>query len=1031
VNTEEFKRRLTAILSADVEGYSRLMTEDEESTIRTLTTYRTGMTNLILQYRGRVVDSPGDNLLAEFASAVDAVNCAAEIQRELAERNAELAPERRMEFRIGINVGDVVEEEKRIYGDGVNIAARMEGLAEGGGICISGTAYDQVKNKLDLEYEYLGEQEVKNIKEPVRVYRALSFPGAAAHRVVKAKKAVGRTWRNVVVAIGVFLVVGAAVVVWRFYFRPSPIETASVDRMAQPLPDKPSVAVLPFVNMSGDPEQEYFADGLTEEIIAALSKVPRLFVIARNSSFTYKGKPVKVQQVSEDLGVQYVLEGSVRKAGKRVRVTAQLIDALNGRHLWAETYDRELKDIFALQDQITFKVVAALQVKLTEGEQALIVAARTNNFEAYAKFLLGLEYVKGFNREGNLLARKVAEEAIDLDPNYPRGYRLLATTHWLDVRLGISKAPKQSLNEAAKLYRKVIAMHPSDAQAQALLGIVYTMMRQHKKGIAEAEKAVAISPNAADAHAMYGYVLHFSGRHSEAIDSTQKAIRLNPFPPNWYFSILGMAYCHTGLHKEAIAAFKKALHFQPDSMPFRLNLAAAYSLSNDERSARAEIEKVLRLNPNYCVQIAAKAWPYKNRADKERSSDALRKAGLPETPPLPLPDKPSIAVLPFVNMSGDPEQEYFSDGITEEIITALSKVPDLFVIARNSTFTYKGKPVKVQQVGRELGVRYVLEGSVRKAEDKVRVTAQLVDAVTGKHLWAERYDRDLKDIFALQDEITMKIITELQVKLTEGERVRGYAKGTDNLEAYLKFLQGGEHYRRLNKEDNARARQMCEEAIALDPQYPQAYATLGWTHWIDVWLKSSRSPRESISKAFELAQKSISLDDSCPSGHLLLSNLYLMTRQHEKAIAEGEKAIALDPNSADAYAIFGGQVLVFSGKPEEGALLVEKAIRLNPIAPSYYLQMLGMAYRETGRYEESITACKKAIKRRPNNIFAHLILVAAYSMLGQEDTARATAAEVLRIDPEFSVEHFAKTRPHIDPANTARFAEALRKAGLR
>jgi TolB-like protein/Tfp pilus assembly protein PilF len=382
-------------------------------------------------------------------------------------------------------------------------------------------------------------------------------------------------------------------------------------------------------------------------------------------------------------------------------------------------------------------------------------------------------------------------------------------------------------------------------------------------------------------------------------------------------------------------------------------------------------------------------------------------------------------------MSEDKEQEFFCDGITEEIITALSKTPKMFVIARNSTFSYKGKAVKVNQVAEELGVRYVLEGSVRKAGDRVRITAQLIDALTGRHLWAERYDRDLKDIFALQDEITMKIITELQVKLTEGERVRLWSKGTANLEAYLKLLQGREHFYRMNKEDNALARRIYDEAIALDPEYPEAYSMLGWTHYMDVWFKSSRSPRESIRQAFELAQKSIALDDSCQSAHRLLSQLYLIKRQHEKAIEEGEKAIALDPNSADGYAMFGGQVLVFSGKPEEGVLSVEKAIRLNPIAPSYYFHMLGMAYRETGRYEESITACKKAIKRQPSNLFAHLILASTYSLLDRKEEARAAAAEVLRISPKFSLDYFAKTRPHIDPANTARFIDALRKAGLK
>jgi adenylate cyclase len=1030
VNTEEFKRKLTAILSADVEGYSRLMRDDEEATIRTLTTYRTAMTGLIQQYRGRVVDSPGDNILAEFTSAVDAVNCAVEMQRELAERNAELPTERRMKFRIGVNVGDVVEEGERIYGDGVNIAARMEGLAEGAGICISGTAYDQVKHKLGLEYEYLGEQEVKNITEPVPAYRVLSFPGAAAHRVVKAKRAVSKTWRNVVLAIVAVFVVGAAVAIWHFYFRSPPIEVASVDRMAFPLPDKPSIAVLPFVNMSRDQEQEYFSDGLTEEIISALSKVPKVFVIARNSTFTYKGKPVKVQQVSEELGVRYVLEGSVRKAEDHVRITAQLIDAITGHHLWSERYDRDLKDIFALYDEVTMKIINALQVELTEGEHARMWGKGTTNLEAYLKVLRARGHIYQQTKEGNILARRMAEEAIALDPEFPPSYVILALTHMMDVWFRTTKSPKQSLIRAVELTQKAVALDDSYAHAHGFLGFLYTMLRKHDKGIAETEKAVALDPNGSQSHYYLGFALRYAGRFEEAVQVIEKSIRLNPFPSAASFRSASAAYIGAGRYEEAIAAARKSVTLAPNDFLSHSTLAAACSLAGREEEARSAAEEVLRINPKYSLNYIKKQLPFKNKRDLEQFTAAMRKAGLPDKPPLPLPDKPSIAVLPFVNMSGDPEQEYFSDGITEEIITALSKTPELFVIARNSSFTYKGKPVKVQQVGRELGVKYVLEGSVRKAEDKVRVTAQLVDAATGKHLWAERYDRDLKDIFALQDEITIKIITELQVKLTAGERTRLWSRGTDNLDAYLKLLQGTMHFNEMNKEGNAKARNLFEEAIALDPHYPEAYTRLGWTHYTDLWLKSTRSPRESIRQAFELAQKSIDLDDSCQPAHGLLSWLFLIIRQHEKAIEEGEKAIALDPNSADAYGWLG-QVLVFSGKPKEAALSLEKAIRLNPIAPSWYLYMLGMAYRETGRYEEAITTCKKAIKRQPNSIIAHLVLVATYSMLGQEDEARAAAGEVLRIDPKFSVKYLEKTRPHIDPANTARFADALRKAGLK
>jgi len=341
---ERAKRKLSAILSADVKGYSRLMGEDELATIETLKNYREIMVALVNKFRGRVVDSPGDNVLAEFSSVVDALECSVEIQKELKQKNEELAENRRMEFRIGVNLGDVVEDGERIYGDGVNIAARVESLAEGGGICISGTAFDQIGKKLALGYQYLGEQTVKNIEKPVRIYRVLMEPEAVG-RVIGQERPRPRPWRNAVMAAVVALVlVAAALTVWNFYFRAPRIEPASVERMAFPLPDKPSIAVLPFVNMSDDPKQEYFSDGLTEEIITALSKIPKMFVIARNSTFTYKGKPVKVQQVAEELGVRYVLEGMVRIAGDRMRITVQLIDAMTGNHLWAERYDRELKE---------------------------------------------------------------------------------------------------------------------------------------------------------------------------------------------------------------------------------------------------------------------------------------------------------------------------------------------------------------------------------------------------------------------------------------------------------------------------------------------------------------------------------------------------------------------------------------------------------------------------------------------------------------------------------------------------------------
>jgi adenylate cyclase len=396
----------------------------------------------------------------------------------------------------------------------------------------------------------------------------------------------------------------------------------------------------------------------------------------------------------------------------------------------------------------------------------------------------------------------------------------------------------------------------------------------------------------------------------------------------------------------------------------------------------------------------------------------------------PLPDKPSIAVLPFNNMSGDPEQEYFSDGLSEEIITALSKIPNLFVIARNSSFTYKGKSVKIQQVGRELGVKYVLEGSVRKSSDRIRITAQLVDTKTGNHLWAERYDRDLKDIFALQDEITMTILTALRVKLTRGEQARVHAKGTNNLTAYLKFMKGIEYFHAMNRGGNLMARQIFEEAIALDSQYPVACTMLAWTLIMDTRYGSSESPAKSIEEATELLQKSLTLDDSLSTTLTGLGRIYMLKGKYEKAMANYERAVSLNPNAAGAHAHYGG-ALRRVGRPDEAIASYKKAIRLNPISPAWFFMSLGWSYRILGRYEDSIAAYKKALDRRPDYLVAHIGLTVTYSTAGRLDEARAQAAEVLRVQPKFSVKRSAKRLRFKDKDKEDRYVDALRKAGLK
>jgi len=629
--TQDFKRKLTAIFSADVKGYSLLMANDEVHTIQTLKFYQQIMTDLIQQHSGRVVDNPGDNLLAEFPSAVDAVVCAVEVQKKLKKENACFVQGKRLQFRIGVNIGDVVHDGDRIYGNGVNVAARIEGLAEPGGICISRTAYDHVKGKLDFGYKYLGEHTVKNIAEPVRVYRVLMEPEAAG-KVIGEKRFLGRISRKVAVsAIIILAIFAGGLIGWNIYLQKTKkVEPASLEKIAFPLPDKPSIAVLPFDNLTGDPQQEYFSDGMTEEIITALSKVPYLFVIARNSTFSYKGKPVKIRQVAEELGVRYVLEGSVRRAGDRVRVTAQLIDAIKGHHLWAERYERELKDTFTLQDEITGNILSALDVKLTRGKQATIRRKGTDNLEAYLKILQARWYSDNRTKEGYFQARQLAEEAMALDPEYASAYIILAFCHIREVFFGWSKSPKESLEQALELAQKAISLDESSPSCYVLLSSIYMFKKQYEKAIAEGERAIALDPNGADAYSQLGTVLQMVGRQQEAIAPLEKAIRINPMAPSIYFRRLGTAYRDIGRYEDAIVQLKKAINLSPDSLYPHSALAATYSLAGRDEEARAEVSEVLRIQPKISLESLSKRVAYKNKADIDRLIDALRKAGLPE-----------------------------------------------------------------------------------------------------------------------------------------------------------------------------------------------------------------------------------------------------------------------------------------------------------------------------------------------------------------------------------------------------------------
>ena len=583
-------RKQAAILAADVVGYSRLASADEDRTLARLRALRSDLIDpTIAVHNGRVIKRTGDGALVEFRSVVDAVRCAIEVQSGMTERNAGVHQDRRIEFRIGIHLGDVVEEsDGDLMGDGVNIASRLEGIAAPGTICLSEDAYRQVKARLDLSVSDLGNTQLKNIAEPIRVY---SLRTAAQAKAAATSE-----------------------------FPPALASTAP--------PFERSIAVLPFANMSGDAEQDYFADGISEDIITALSKLPQLFVIARNSSFTFKGKNVNVQEAGRTLGVRYVLEGSVRKSGNRVRITGQLIDATTGGHLWAERFDRELTEIFAVQDDVTQQIVGALALNLTKGEQQHLTHERTSNPEAYDCYLRGREQWWLQTKATNLQARELLQRAIELDPTFAPAYAMLAVANILDYMNGWSTSPPQSLEQASEAASRAVALDERDASAHWALAIINMYLRRHDTAISEAERAIALAPNLAEGHVALGHALHFSGRTEEALPHFDRAMALNPYYPDIYLHFQAQAMFQLGRYEEAISLLKRRIVRNPSTDTSRVLLAASLGHLGQLEAAREEWQEVFRVNPDYSLEHRRKVLPYKNPADFDRVVEGLRKAGL-------------------------------------------------------------------------------------------------------------------------------------------------------------------------------------------------------------------------------------------------------------------------------------------------------------------------------------------------------------------------------------------------------------------
>jgi len=584
----EVERRLAAILAADMVGYSRLMEADEVGTLARLKTHRLELIDpAIAKNRGRIIKTAGDGMLVEFQSVADAVHCAVEVQRRMVRRNADVPAARWIQFRIGINLGDVIVEEGDLFGDGVNVAARLQELAEPGGICVSRAVRDQVQvgDRFDVGFQDLGEQTVKNIVRPIPVFRVeldQTDPAAAADAKTPAGVASGS--------------------------------------------ERPSIAVLPFANMSGDPEQEFFADGLTEDIITALSRFRELFVISRNSAFVYKGKAVRIQDVAAQVGVQYVVEGSVRKAGNRVRVTVQLIDAISDRHIWAERYDRDLEDIFAIQDEVTSAIVATLPGRIEAARYDRAERKPTANMAAYEYVLTGKVLHHRSAREDNVEAQRMLDGAIALDPKYAHAHAWKACVLGQAWVYGWCEDREATFAEVGEELQIALGLDDNDSDVHRILAAWNLVQRQYDKAMYHQERALGLNPNNDLIVVQQGELLTWLGRPEEGIDWIRRAMRLNPYHPERYWNHLGRAYYVTRRYAEAAQAFARIS--APDHTHHAF-MAAAFAQMGDAIAATAHAEQVAKRAPDFSVQRYLETLHYKRASDREHHRDGLLKAGLP------------------------------------------------------------------------------------------------------------------------------------------------------------------------------------------------------------------------------------------------------------------------------------------------------------------------------------------------------------------------------------------------------------------
>jgi TolB-like protein/Tfp pilus assembly protein PilF len=1025
-------RKLAAILAADVVGYSRLMGEDEAGTARAVRERREAAAPIVREFGGRLVKTMGDGVLIEFPSVVAAVECALLIQKMMAECNADVPEAKRILYRIGVNLGDVLIDGDDILGDGVNIAARLEGVCAPGGVLISGEAYDHVRGRIEARFIDLGEKQLKNIARPVRVYSIGVSAPAQPTTAAPPKSAAPNRRATAALSAGLgVLAVAVGAWYWLAANRPAAVPANApapvASNAAAPAEAKHfSIVVLPFANLSGDPAQDYFADGITENLTTELSRIRDSFVVARNTAFTYKGKSIDAKEIGRELGVRYVLEGSVQRDGSRVRINAQFVDSESGAHLWADRFDEDVADLFKLQDEVVARLAATLGLALRNAEAAR--GSRSKDPDAVDLTMRGWALARPSQqtKEKNAAARTLFEQALNIDPDNADALAGVAYTYaneYVGWKIPGTDYDAKVLPPADR----AIAIAPDAPWAYYAKCVYLYYSHRAAEAIDAADAGLAVNPNA-PLWGVRGNAELFDGRFEQAKSDILRSIKLNPRDPLVYFShkYLGDAELGLGHFDAAIDDYHRAINLGMSGMWPYTGLTAAYALSGKPDETKSALADLLRLNPKATIKsLSPIAPPVPNLFD------GLRKAGLPEDAPAEAKHL-SIVVLPFANLSGDPSQDYFADGITENLTTELSRIRNSFVIARNTAFTYKGKSIDAKEIGKELGVRYVLEGSVQREQNRVRINVQLVDAESGAHLWADRFEEDVADLFKLQDQVVARLSNSLGNELFKAEEAR--SARSKNPDAIDLTMRGEalmrEPWGERTKDKNNAARALFEQALTIDPNEAEALAgeadtyitenALGWSGENSDFLSGMRANE---TKIIDLVDRAIALAPDSVEPYAVKAWYLHVAHRWDEAIRAADAGLAINPNSA---ALFDERAWNENelGRFEQAKSDIQQAMRLSPRDPEMGTRHLNLGDAELGlgHFDAAIDEFHKADNTGTCSECASLSLAAAFALAGRMDEAKAALAEAVRVS-KHNAGWLLKSVPSV-------LVDGLRKAGL-